>query len=269
MYKAEMSRNYLSCILLMGIAMQAVAGEDVHDGSLHPWKEMTSTAAYTDVFMLSVGPVWQSSGGNETTFYLQPGVQKTFDPNPSNSALADGEFFWGLQRTLTSHFAGQLGVAVAATSSAHFTGRVWDDADPDFSNFIYHYRVNHAHVAIKGKLLANVNERRLWLASVQPWISGSVGAGLNNATHFTLTQLLPEAFPFPPFHNHNATAYTYTIGIGVQRAIVNQVQVGVGYEFADWGKSQLAPATGQTLGSGLWSNHLYTNGLMFNITYLA
>jgi hypothetical protein len=43
----------------------------------------------------------------------------------------------------------------------------------------------------------------------------------------------------------------------------------MGYEFADWGQSHLGSAQGQTLGRGLSLQHLYTNGLMFNLTYTA
>jgi hypothetical protein len=45
--------------------------------------------------------------------------------------------------------------------------------------------------------------------------------------------------------------------------------VGAGYEFADWGKSGLNRAAGQTLNTGLALNHLYTNGVLVNLTYVA
>ncbi|HAT9492397.1 TPA: porin family protein, partial [Legionella pneumophila subsp. pneumophila] len=39
--------------------------------------------------------------------------------------------------------------------------------------------------------------------------------------------------------------------------------------FADWGKSELGRASGQTLNEGLKLNHLYTNGVVLNLTYVA
>lgn len=45
--------------------------------------------------------------------------------------------------------------------------------------------------------------------------------------------------------------------------------IAVGYECTDWGKSSLGRAPEKTLNTGLILNHLYTNGLMFNLTYLA
>lgn len=57
--------------------------------------------------------------------------------------------------------------------------------------------------------------------------------------------------------------------LGAQKALNQHWQVGVGYEFADWGISQLGRAAEQTQNSGLTLNHLYTNGVLFNLTYIA
>lgn len=72
----------------------------------------------------------------------------------------------------------------------------------------------------------------------------------------------------PNFSSHTHTTFTYTLGVGVQKVLNQNWQVGVGYEFADWEKNQLSRAEGQTLNSGLTQNHLYTNGVLLNITYL-
>lgn len=69
------------------------------------------------------------------------------------------------------------------------------------------------------------------------------------------------------FASNTTTAFTYTLGAGVQRHLNPHWQVGIGYEFSDWGSSQLNRASGQTLNSGLLLSHLYTNELLFNLTY--
>lgn len=73
----------------------------------------------------------------------------------------------------------------------------------------------------------------------------------------------------PNFASNTTAAFTYTLGVGVERNINLHCQVGIGYEFADWGMSQLSRASGQTLNTGLSLSHLYTNGLLFNLTYSA
>jgi opacity protein-like surface antigen len=83
------------------------------------------------------------------------------------------------------------------------------------------------------------------------------------------TPTIFQAIVNPNFSSNTKSSFTYTLGAGVQKMLNNNWQVGVGYEFADWGKSQLGRAAGQTLGNGLALSHLYTNGILFNITYLA
>ncbi|CAM2944409.1 Opacity protein and related surface antigens [Legionella steigerwaltii] len=211
---------------------------------------------------LSAGPVWES-GGKTQTFYLTPEIEKTYAANKSTHVLFDGEFFLGLQKKLSPMAQGQLGLAIAATSNANFSGMIWDDADPEFDNFAYSYKIQHTHVAAKAKLLF---DQGYWLI---PWISGSIGVGFNRAYSFDNTPTIFEALPNPNFASHTETTCTYTVGAGVQKALNVHWQLGVGYEFADWGKSNFGRAAGQTLNNGLTLSHLYTNGVLFNLTYLA
>ena len=217
---------------------------------------------YSWVATLSAGPVWESAGSTQT-LNLSPTIEKAYVADQSNHTLFDGEFFLGLQKTISQTMQGQLGLAVAANSTATLSGVIWDDALPEFDNFIYNYKIQHTHVAVKGKLLADSG---YWLI---PWVSGSIGVGFNNAHSFLNTPIIFEALPTPNFASNTETVFTYTVGAGVQKALNNHWQVGIGYEFADWGKSQLSRAEGQTLNSGLTLNHFYTNGVLFNLTYLA
>lgn len=211
---------------------------------------------------ISAGPVWQS-GGTIHVFYLAPSIEKAYVENTGSSTLADGELFVGIQNRLGFQTLGQFGLALAATSNATISGVVWDDTFPIFDNYLFRYKLQHAHVALKGKLLGD------WGVFVSPWVSASVGIGFNRSYDFSNTPTIFEAVANPNFTSSTKGALTYTLGLGVQKPINNNWQVGVGYEFADWGKSELNRAQGQTLNSGLSQNHLYTNGVLFNITYVA
>ena len=223
---------------------------------------VTHQSDWNWVGTLSAGPVWEG-GGKTQTFYLTADIEKTYTANQSIHVLFDGEVFAGLQKKLSPILQGQLGLAVAATSNAVLSGHTWDDADPTFDNYTYGYNIQHTHLAIKGKLLADLSD---WFT---PWLSGSLGVGFNNAHRFNNTPLSFEAIPNSNFASHTETAFTYTVGAGLQRTLNTHWQVGVGYEFADWGKSQLNRASEQTLNKGLTLSHVYTNGVLFNLTYLA
>lgn len=223
---------------------------------------VTEQPDWTWVGTFSVGPVW-NSGSTTQTFYLAPDIEKTYAGNQSTSTLFHGEVFVGLQKNLSSTLQSELGLAVEATSKATLSGRIWDDAEPQFANYTYNYTLQHTHVAVKGKLLA---DEGYWLI---PWVSGSLGVGFNRASSFTNTPIIEEAKATPPFSSHSQTTFIYTVGAGVQKALNVHWQVGAGYEFSDWGKSQLGRAEGQTLNNGLSLSHFYTNGVLFNLTYVA
>ena len=100
-------------------------------------------------------------------------------------------------------------------------------------------------------------------------MSGSLGIGFNQSRDFNIVPTIFAAIPAPNFTSNMTTAFTYTLGLGLQRAINTHWRASVGYEFADWGKSQLGMAPDQTLGGGISLNHLYTNGIQFSLSYKA
>jgi opacity protein-like surface antigen len=216
----------------------------------------------TWVGTLSAGSLWERASQTQTV-YLTPDIVKAYVARKTTHSVAEGDIFLGIQKQLPKRFQGQLGMAVAVTNNAALSGNVWDDAEALFNNYTYRYDVQHTHVLIKGKLLA---DRSYWLI---PWVSAGIGVGFNNAHHFQNTPLISEATTMPNFSSNTQTSFTYTLGAGVQKVLTSHWQVGVGYDFSDWGRSQLGRSSGQTLNSGLRLNHLYTNGVLLNVTYLA
>lgn len=245
-----------SYFLLMALA--ELSSSVATSGEMGP----TSEASAHYVVTLGAGPAWES-GGKTQTFYLAPEIEKTYAAKKLTHTLGEGELFLGLQKPLCNQLQGQFGIIVATTSSAHLRGNIWDDADPQFNNYTYSYQVRQTRVALKGKLLVD----RGYV--VIPWLSGSLGVGFNKAHRFNNTPTIFEAIKNRNFTSNTKTAFTYTVGMGVQKALTNNWQLGIGYEFADWGKSQLGRAAEQTLNSGLALSHLYTNSILLSITYIT
>jgi opacity protein-like surface antigen len=210
----------------------------------------------------SIGPIWANPGAQQT-LELTSQIDKTYTAYKPQNTLADGEVFLGIKRDLPYDLYTHLGIAGALTSQAGLSGQIFDDADSQFNNYVYGYHIQHGHVALKAKVFKDLEY------SVFPWISGSIGVGFNRANGFHNQPLISEAVMQNNFGNYMQTSFTYTVGAGLQKIINSNWQAGMGYEFADWGQSHLNAASGQTLGEGLSLNHLYTNGLMFNITYTA
>lgn len=242
----------------LSVATVGVLGSTAFAGTMEP---VIPAKDWAWVASIAAGPIWER-GGETQTFYLAPEIEKTYVARKITHAIATGELFVGIQKSLTSQWLGQLGLAAATTGNAKLQGVIWDDADPLFANYSYLYKVRNTRIAVKGKLLL---DKGYWL---MPWVSASLGVGFNCAYDFTNTPLIFEALA-NDFEDHTKTAFTYTLGAGVQKTMSEHWQLGVGYEFADWGKSEMGRILGQTMNSGLALNHLYTNGILFNLTYIA
>lgn len=210
---------------------------------------------------LGLGVSWEGTGKTQT-ITLAPDITKTYYAIKGTDALAVGELFLGMQHHYSDRFQWQLGLEVATTGNARLKGQIWDDADPQFDNYNYYYKVNHTHLDAKAKLLSDFG---YW---ANPWISAALGVGFNRASNFSNTPTIFEAVPNANFSANTETAFTYSLGLGLQRAINQNWFAGVGYEFSDWGKSRLGRAEGQTVNKGPSLNHLYTNGVLLRLSYV-
>ncbi len=248
----EMNRTH---IFLLGALLSwgATAGTMGQSDHSYAWQPLVD---------LSVGPAWSNSGETQT-FYLQPDVEKTYTANKNIPAFVNWEVFLGGQHNLGVNYLGQLGIAVQGAGNATLSGDVWEDADPDFNNFIYSYNINHVAVALKGKLIGYPS------FYVQPYISGSAGVGFNHSYAFAILPKISAEIPAPNFTNNTTTTFSYTLGIGLQKTFYTHYQIGVGYEFDDWGKSNLSAAPLQSENQGLSLQHLYAHQLQFTIGYIA
>jgi len=214
------------------------------------------------VLQLSLGPVWADAGKKQDMF-LAPDIAKGYMADNKFNSLFNGEIFAGQQKTFSDSVKGQLGLAFAATGNAHLQGNIWDDADPEFDNYRYSYKVRSTRLMIKGVAIFDNN------GFLAPFVSAGAGVSFNRAHTFDNTPLIFEAVPNANFTNNTKSSFSYALAAGVQKTFQTRWQAGLRYEFSDWGKSELGIAPGQSQGTGLRLNHLYTNGVLFHLTYIV
>jgi hypothetical protein len=223
---------------------------------------LAEASSITKVVALSAGPSRYRAGQSETIF-LQPETSNRYMAQTPEHTLASGELFFGAQRPFLPIGFVQLGLAIVATNAAQLQGDIWETADPLFDNFSYQYKITHSHLAIKTKWLFNH-----WSNTVLPYLSASIGVARNKSYDFSMQPLIFEVLPGPGFQAKQKMALTYTMGLGLQKILSKHWQLGVGYEFSDWGASSLNRMPGQTIDSGLYLAHLYSHQLQCNITFL-
>lgn len=221
---------------------------------------------WSPIITVSAGPAWAAPGQDQylyppnTTPY--PVLIDHFQYNSNMGVLASGEIFFGLQHLIRPWLIGELGIGLAGASDAKAIGVIDVNGAPSANSFAY--KVDHGRVELKGKLIDNC------YALAQPYISGGFGAGFNNSHAYVPDTV--NALLYPPnwFPSNTNIAFSYTLGLGVQTKLNSHWQVGIGYEFADWGKNFLEadPIALPTLFYGPGLTHLYTHELLFSLSYL-
>ena len=222
---------------------------------------------YSSIITISGGPAWTSPS---QLVYLYPSTPFPFqlvdqyNPNSPTSSIVSGEIFFGLQTLLTPNMTGELGLGIAGATDAIVSGFVTREFP--FNTFVnvgtYRYKLDHGRIDLKGKLIASS------CRFAQPYISGSVGAGLNQSHDFRATTTRPFIYPVPWYADNSVLAFSYTLGLGLQKKLTPNWQVGIGYEFADLGRSYLGYDFSTTLINGPYLSHFYTNELLFSLSYL-
>jgi hypothetical protein len=222
-----------------------------------------SNKPYDYFVSLSAGPGWTNAGASQT-IALEPDVINTYVPdNLTNShVIANGELFLGIQKSFFEHVQSQFGLALYASSHANLDGYIQVDGDPNFQNYEYSYKIGHEHLALKTKWIA---ENPL---TMNPYLSASLGIGLNHSYDFSINPLISQEVPPPEFKSHTKVAFSYSIGAGFQHIINCHYSIALGYELVSWGTSSLNHADGQTSGHGPRLSNLYTQGLVFNVSYI-
>ncbi len=215
------------------------------------------------VITFSIGPAW-SNNGKTQTLYLQSDIEKTYSANFHSNILPYGELFLGIQNRLNHMLYDQLGIEIAGGGEAKLRGNIWEDADPLFNNYRYTYAISEMRIMAKGKLLMDID-----YYGTMPFITAAVGLGLNQSSGFAITPLIEEEVPAPAFNTSTQNVLTYAFGFGLQESLGDNWKASIGYEFADWGKSQLAKADGQTIGNGLVINNVYINSVLLSLTYIT
>lgn len=214
---------------------------------------------WASIITVSGGPAWAMTGKDQYLYPNPAPMNNYFIADKKTSILGTGEIYFGLQRLVCPTMIGQLGLGVAAASDASFSGVINVNGVPDVAR--YQYKVSHVRAEFKGKLIA------AGYHLVQPYLSGSFGVGFNHAHDYIPTATYPALYAPSWFNTNSTVAFSYTVGAGIQRMVTPNWQVGVGYEFADWGKNYLGGDDG-TLNQGPGSAHLYTNELLFSLSYL-
>lgn len=209
-----------------------------------------------------------SINGQSQAFYLKDGIETAYLADRKKTALFNAELFIGYQSPFIerqyANFFFQLGISLVTGSNINMEGDALDLANDNFDNFKYSYQVTHGHAAVKAKLFVS-NEKK----DIQFFTDLSLGFGANRSSSFILTQKDLAQVPPPLFTASTIiSSVIYTAGFGIQKVMPDNWAFGIGYEYSNWGKSELGKAAGQTLNTGIKVDGLYLHSVYISCSFI-
>lgn len=259
-----MNKKQWNVMIAMLASFNAVAGSM---GPVGLEEENTSLCA--KVIALSLGPAWYNNEGRvQENIFFPLFSTHTFIPQTTPGVVGSGELFFALARPITNRLSGQLGIDIGYSGNGKEEGYLVI-SPPVSKTYSYSYRLSNARVGLKGRLIGD------WGYWVKPYISGSANVGFNRSWNYTSAYTIFPLGEKPSFGDKTTTAFTYTAGIGVQGNIAPQWQLGVGYEFSDWGRSYLTEPS-LTLANGITFNYpaphatsFFTQSVQVTLSYIV
>lgn len=258
-----MQAKWLGIIGSTFFSLGAIAGTM---GDLDEYQDETAPACHKTI-TVSGGPVWYAGGEiAHQSLALTPGNFYIYSPDKPTDILGYGEVFFALNKPVSPLLAGELGIALGYSGNAGVRGTfITNGPGTNLNNYLY--KIKNYRVGMKGKLLG---EYGFW---VKPYLSATLGVGFNDAYSYFSNPLVAGQTTPPPFADNTTIAFTYAAGIGLEAMVSPQWRIGVGYEFGDWGKSELGaiatPIQGITpLNQGLKLDNFYTHTALASISYI-
>lgn len=200
---------------------------------------------------------------HEQTLTLLPPFQNHYTAEKSTHHTFSGGLFLGREQSINPDFAVQLGFGAYTNAKIKPEGVVWQFDLPEFDNLNYRYHVSSQRLLVEMKLLN---------ASFQPfhpYITANLGASRNKAHNYLETARIPEAVPPLPFEDKSTTSFSYGLGLGLDFDYSAHVRLGLGYQFADFGRLSFNPGAAQLTQESLSLPHLHNHQIRFQLSYLT
>ena len=220
-----------------------------------------TTGHWSRVFTLSLGPDSVSRGQPDNVI-LSPTLTNRYTRQPGRRADMDLGLFFGGERTLTQKLSGQIGLAGYIDSTMTMNGYVWTNASITQINSSYSYNIRNRRLVGAGKLLYAITN------DLHPYISAEMGIAFNRATNYSEVIIAPNATIQPPFSSHPTNSFTWGVGVGIEYLLNDQIRLGGGYQFTNFGSATLGGNPTQTTSQAPSIKNLYANQVRFQFSYL-
>lgn len=212
---------------------------------------------------LSIGPAWNKNGTTQT-LNLLPNLSNTYYAKHNRNILPFGEIFLGVQNRLNHLLYNQIGLEIGGGSKAELKGNIFEYNNPKLNNATYSYNISELRFLAKTKFLIDID-----YYGTMPFISAGLGLGFNKSYNFVISPVSQVEVSNQLFTTRTKNVLTYMLGFGLEEKLNDNWRSSIGYEFADWGTSQLGKAKIQKNGYGLLVNNVHINAILLSLTYIT
>lgn len=200
--------------------------------------------------------------GRSQAINFAPEITNTFTAANENKPSASMGLVLGFEKKLSHDIFFQLGMTSYFNTEVNATGHVWEFSLPEFDNFIYHYRIQSSRIMLSSKLMTTIPTK------IHPYLNAELGMGFNQARGFAQDRLVADSVPMIPFNDHVEQSLSWALGVGFDIEINSKARIGLGYQFANLGKTKLGLTPSQATNNTLSLSNMYTHQLRVQLTSL-
>jgi len=216
------------------------------------------------------------NAANSQSFIGTDGQQFVYENQASGKNTGFTGGFVGFEHKLPKFNGGlwpdyflQTGVEYDYFGSISVSGENNVGIEPaSYTTYAYSYRLQSQQ--IMGVIKGFGSYRKKY----HPYVSVGLGAAFNNLVNYSATTAETGALNLTPLYaNHSSNQFTYAIGIGVDTDVFQQIRLGLGYRYSNFGQTQYNTGeiainnTVLPVPFNLGAPHAFANQFLAQITY--
>ncbi len=216
------------------------------------------------IVAVSAGTAFSQSTTTSKNFPAQNGLFSFYNyaDHLDNQNVAMFGIFLGGEIVLNPQWNLQAGLGYYQPSAFAVNGTVTQGVSIASANqYTYQYKIQSRQLLVDGKLLYR------W-CNYHPYLAAGLGAGWNEVQDYTVNIQPPFTTFSNQFKNNTRSSFSYSLGFGVDVDVLENLRLGVGYRFADFGPAETGTSMIDTVSTNytLSQPHLYSNELLVQLT---
>ncbi|MDQ8039129.1 MAG: outer membrane beta-barrel protein [Rickettsiella sp.] len=154
-----------------------------------------------------------------------------------------------------------VGLEYSYLPSSKIQGPVEEFSSPEFTTQNYEYKVQHQNLQLTSKI--DIYRCGRWM----PYIALGIGTSWNTSSAYQEYALTDQPEIQPEFANKTKTAFSYAAGLGIDFIANDNLWLGLGYRYDNFGSNQTNNGIREFANKHL-DNHMKAHTVLLSLRYL-